>query len=1667
MKITQHHPLISATARRVEDAEDGADTAAEPVIRLKLDKPAHWDWQLTTTADALPVIQLLDKDGKLLVETSGRVAQRARGSFRDGLKSHESFPQPVKEEEEVAEPAETKPIIGNRNYEGFSSKFGSASCGFQPRKSRSETTVASSSQGRGARKVRKRHSSIASELQPQTKKDGPKRYSAGDYLRQQILEDLSKRCDVVGEEEPSQIARNRYKRMKAHLRSQSDVVQRSNDASEEKPEHLKELTNEETTLAGKRLNKEDLDKIRSFLQQKIQAKMQEEMLLSSPRADAPRENSVLRRAMDVRKRLSDCARDKERPGALKNYRTRKIRSDANIRFEPDVLEASKNKQKVSKKNSSGSDKRKVYRKTKSDVLLSHHLAGSTLDSEKDQPLTAQSNYPTRRIKSQDNFERSWREYKERKKQERLHKDSDHHNLVEEDFMKKPRWKDLQKASFCLVKNCKVCENSRSYVDPMKNPSAEEPLTETGERPSMSLQENYLRIDPSTNEPQPCKDEQRRERSPDFGYNSISKRNGLTKGGSCANSNVKKSDTFRVVDGRDDEQEAEEGNAVCYDYTNKTNEDIARDYFRRVYELLRRRQEEAKKLAESGRIDARCEDTSSSNYLQDEEEVAQCKRRRRRRKMEKPPAEGEDVLLVSPGAAAGRREAWRSINGSAVNCRGQQQEQQRQEGSSLAKRPRHPAPPPPPIRHSSSSSAANKENNRPAEQERRDEAAVEKSEQEMGSNLSRHNGKGLNGRRAQSSGNLCDSKGISVGKILVPCSRSSRERYKFCGSLPNHLDGKDSLDDDPSENNNVITDTISGNLGGTLPYKKKHAGAHYVDESTNTLDLVKHRSDESLDGDPWKYRQEGVDLVKCRHIESLRRSRGSDAGSTGSGCHHHHHHHEWRRNSSTLSRGRAHRSAELDVVGTLPKRRQDSTKRSAPSLGELGDGPTRASRISIDKIDDELLLKMVHKPDCELVKHRQQHHHQHHQPQQSKQKDSHAQHHSHQQGKCVDLKLHKLTTGGEPQDQGYASERSPEDEHPPSLPGQPFPSVTPENTFRVTLKKSTRGLGLSVSGGGTAGPVRVKRLFPQQPAALSNKLQPGDILLAANDIPLTGLTNYEALEVLRTTSSTVELVVSRLPGSDSVGSPSGAAPPPPPTRRDNPGLTLKIPLNPLPPLDVEPCGEFDIEMTKVAGSLGFTLRKADSSALGHYVRALVREPAMSDGRIQPGDKIVAVDGAPLSPMSHEEAVALLRQCGPTVRLRLYRDLAQTPVSALSPTEPEYPPRPAKTSLRQEAVDMLCDLAVRKLSPGTSSGGSSCPRQSSGTSCNSPRRLRRPATRSSTADTDEGGSSGRNNRHSHASSQSQETSDSDQCSIKTQLTNSQPETPANDIIDPPALYVVCDSSDSSGIRIQQQQSRPSYLDLQAPPSDSKPRFQYSFDSDGSENVGPVIVTDSDNSNFRDDQPALGLSSDEHDTALPNEPVSMPPQLSSTSNTSTAFSYKNPAYQSANPSCGLNLPTDDKAKISHSSEQDIPGKIMGADDPGGSKGLLKWKGVMFAPSDSDETDGRCKIQEDRDASESAVLSSLHEQGHEVFMVELTRGWNSRLGFSLQPEGENTVISVVHPDSVAAKDGRLKQGDILIMVNDESVEHMSTANIIDLLRKIRGSIGITVLRRKKDDAT
>ncbi|XP_063244256.1 ligand of Numb protein X 2-like [Bacillus rossius redtenbacheri] len=656
------------------------------------------------------------------------------------------------------------------------------------------------------------------------------------------------------------------------------------------------------------------------------------------------------------------------------------------------------------------------------------------------------------------------------------------------------------------------------------------------------------------------------------------------------------------------------------------------------------------------------------------------------------------------------------------------------------------------------------------------------------------------------------------------------------------------------------------------------------------------------------------------------------------------------------------------------------------------------------------------------------------------------------GEALELRLHPLP------DQGYASERSPDEERPPPppppllLPDYPF--ITAETTFEVRVEKGSRGLGLSVAGGADSGGqwpglIRIKRLFPHQPAWQTGRLSQGDVLLAANGVRLSGLSNCQALEVLRRTPSSVVLVVCR-PPADVFSPPPPSEPPPPPRRDPAHSITTASSLA-VPPLQPEgPSGEFDIFLTKVNHSLGFTLRKEDESVLGHYVRALVREPALSDGRIRPGDKIVAVNDVDISPMSHEEAVMFLRQCGDHVKLRLYRDASQTPVSALSPTEECKLFRP-KPILRKEAMDMLSDLAVRKLSPGDSNS-SSCSRlrrlsdgHSSSSPCSSPRRRRltktpSPETQPLTQDKVAQKYAVPGNVGNSDSSGESSNTTTDTCTYRSSFDSTAARGHGSSF-----ASSVGGSEDGGGP--DQRPQRPNFLDLcgaagagLAPGAARRPQF--------------ALPTAGDDG-WGGDAYAGGNP--------PSEPASMPPltDLSSTSSTSTAFSYRNPAYQSACPA-PRGKTSEDLLLPGRSSDQDIPAKVFGScpDGSDGTRGLLKWKGVVFTPED----DGAGEEPRKSDAGES-TREQIRERPQEgqVLMVELTRGWNSRLGFSLREDGACTVISAVYADSVAAKDGRLRAGDQVIMVNDEDVTNMSTADVIDLLRKMRGTIGITVLRKQR----
>lgn len=774
------HPIVRATTSSPvdQDSTGPGSESAEPIIRLKLQKPLHWEWELTTSADALPVIQLLDKDGRLLVETTGRTAQRARGSFKKGLKTHEQFPidescvNTTSKEQTSSTPSMsstaslvTTPLPINRNIDGFSTKFGT--CSFAPRKSRSDVDIKE-------RRSKKRHLPALEDPTMKTKIErnvegaaaGNKKYSAGDYLRQQIVNDLRTR-NTIGRT-PEEIAKDRCKKVKAYLRSQSETLlslvreeeydeyetkdtrigssekspgSRSSNKSDTLNSEEKNPNGEnkkakpylrtrstviptedstknnfkpnegDRTVCGQiknDMNEEELTKIRTFLREKIQRRMNMEQTRS--RSDVNTDIPETVENARIRKRYSDYNYDRE------NYRTRKVRSETSIlQFDPEMLEREKLKldkqvemekstncrelSKASqlqrqprnyrrsrsealvealelnnrpksqvKRESSSLDRRKFYCKAKNDILQRREEAMSAVSAEN------LSNSP-RRIKSQENVERSWREYKERKRSEKYRRESER-ELPEEDFMSKPRWKDLQR-DLCSSRNCKICQNLKNCVNPLREKSREESeellmgkkaanfledeTSTNSSRPDISLQKNYLLLEKknaNSSQSSIIPEIQLKNRDNNIGsvpalnINSSNYEHNMNSSKSAfknyrelyPRSNVKKSDTFKIVDGSEELKEhvngsdmkINDGNGSDSDFgylngegslANKSNEDITKDYFKRVYELLKKRQEEMRKSANEAREFPGREDSSSSNYV---EEIQKKKHRRKKK-----------------------------------------------------------------------------------------------------------------------------------------------------------------------------------------------------------------------------------------------------------------------------------------------------------------------------------------------------------------------------------------------------------------------------------------------------------------------------------------------------------------------------------------------------------------------------------------------------------------------------------------------------------------------------------------------------------------------------------------------------------------------------------------------------------------------------------------------------------------------------------------------------------------------------------------------------------------------------------------------------------------------------------------------------------------------------
>ncbi|XP_075059099.1 tyrosine-protein phosphatase non-receptor type 13 isoform X3 [Mixophyes fleayi] len=124
-------------------------------------------------------------------------------------------------------------------------------------------------------------------------------------------------------------------------------------------------------------------------------------------------------------------------------------------------------------------------------------------------------------------------------------------------------------------------------------------------------------------------------------------------------------------------------------------------------------------------------------------------------------------------------------------------------------------------------------------------------------------------------------------------------------------------------------------------------------------------------------------------------------------------------------------------------------------------------------------------------------------------------------------------------------------------------------------------------------------------------------------------------------------------------------------------------------DYEPEVELHVTLTKSEkGSLGFTVTKAND-CIGCYIHDIIQDPAKSDGRLQPGDRLIKVNDVDVSNMSHTEAVNLLRAAPKTVRLVLGRVLEI--------------PKPQVPSHLLSDITLTCHKGL------SLSGGANCPSQ----------------------------------------------------------------------------------------------------------------------------------------------------------------------------------------------------------------------------------------------------------------------------------------------------------------------------------------------------------------------
>ncbi|XP_061431106.1 disks large homolog 2-like isoform X6 [Lethenteron reissneri] len=203
---------------------------------------------------------------------------------------------------------------------------------------------------------------------------------------------------------------------------------------------------------------------------------------------------------------------------------------------------------------------------------------------------------------------------------------------------------------------------------------------------------------------------------------------------------------------------------------------------------------------------------------------------------------------------------------------------------------------------------------------------------------------------------------------------------------------------------------------------------------------------------------------------------------------------------------------------------------------------------------------------------------------------------------------------------------------------------------ITLERGNSGLGFSIAGGtdnphiGDDPSIYITKIIPGGAAAQDGRLRVNDCILRVNEVDVVDVTHSRAVEALKEAGSIVQLYV---------------------RRRRSMRETLE-----------------EIKLIKGPKGLGFSIAggvgnqhvPGDNSI---YVTKIIDGgAALKDGRLQVGDRLLAVNSMSLSEVTHEDAVGTLKNTSDVVYLKVAK-----PVGVYTSDSYGSPPDVASSSYSQ--------------------------------------------------------------------------------------------------------------------------------------------------------------------------------------------------------------------------------------------------------------------------------------------------------------------------------------------------------------------------------------------------